>query len=220
MKILVVEDNAKMARGLVRALTEAGYAVDHVSDGATAAAQVQQLPYDLIVLDWMLPEMDGLAVCRRIRGRGATVPILMLTARSEVPERVAGLDAGADDYLPKPFDLAELLARVRALIRRTTGGDAVLRVGPLSIDRVERRATLDGQRIDLTPREFALLSHLAREAGRVVPRMELLAKVWETQFDPGSNVVEVHIRNLREKLGDAARLIETVRGVGYRMVAQ
>lgn len=218
MKILVVEDNKKLARFLVRALSEEGYIVDQVGDGATAVTQMQAIPYDAVILDWMLPEMDGLAVCRAVRQRGVRVPILMLTARAEIPERIAGLDAGADDYLSKPFDLAELLARVRALTRRGVGTETVVRVGPLTVDRGERRALVDGKRIELTPREFALLAYLAREAGRVVPRMEILAKVWEMTFDPGSNVIEVHVKNVREKLGDHAKMIETVRGVGYRLV--
>jgi two-component system, OmpR family, response regulator len=217
MKLLVVEDNPKLARFLVRAFAEEGFVVDQVSDGAAAVEQILRLPYDLVVLDWMLPELDGLSVCRGVRARGARVPILMLTARGEVPERIAGLDAGADDYLAKPFDLGELLARCRALLRR--GGDAVLRLGPLHLDPAERRATLDGARLELTPREFALLVHLAREGGRVVSRAELLAKVWEIAFDPESNVVEAHVKNVREKLGPHARLIETVRGQGYRLQA-
>lgn len=217
MKILVVEDNKKLASFLSRALMEEGYAVDVVGDGATAIQQIQTLPYDLVVLDWMLPEMDGLSVCRSVRQKGNHVGILMLTARAEIPERIAGLDAGADDYLAKPFDLSELLARVRALGRRATSADSLVRVGPLVVDRSERRASLDGRKLDLTPREFALLAYLARQAGRIVPRTELLVKVWETSFDPGSNVVEAHMKNLREKLGDHAQLIETIRGVGYRL---
>jgi len=219
MKILVVEDNKKLASFLSRAFTEEGYAVDVVGTGVTAVQQIQALPYDLVVLDWMLPEMDGLAVCREVRQKGSHVPILMLTARAEVPERIAGLDAGADDYLAKPFDLGELLARVRALGRRASHAESHLRVGQLVVDRSERRATIDGRRLELTPREFALLAYLAREAGRVVPRTELLAKVWETSFDPASNVVEVHMKNVRDKLGPHAALIETVRGVGYRLSA-
>lgn len=215
VKILVVEDNKKLARFLLRALVEEGYVVDIVGDGALAVEQIQAIAYDLVILDWMLPGMDGLSVCRAVRAQGGQVPIIMLTARAEVPERIAGLDAGADDYLPKPFDLGELLARVRARGRRTTA--EVVRVGPLVVDRAERRATIEGRRLDLTPREFALLAYLAREAGRVVPRTELLAKVWETAFDPGSNVVEVHVKNLRDKLGAQAAMIETARGVGYRL---
>ncbi len=219
MKILVVEDNKKLAPFLVRALSEEGYSADIAQDGGTALRLSEAIAYDVIILDWMLPDFDGLTVCRTLRARGCQTPIIMLTARAEVAERIAGLDAGADDYLSKPFDLGELLARVRAQARRGAGGDLSVRVGPLVIDHRERRVTLDGRKIDLTRREFALLSHLAREAGRVVPRTELLSKVWETTFDPSSNVVEVHVKNVREKFGTYASLIETVRGVGYRLTA-
>lgn len=219
MKVLVVEDNPKLARFLQRALVEEGYIVDAATDGETAVVQLAQIGYDLVLLDWMLPGMDGLAVCRELRKRGNMTPVLMLTARTETAEKIAGLDAGADDYLPKPFDLGELLARARALTRRGSNADVVLRVGGLCIDRLARRATLDSRILDLTPREFTLISFLAREVGRVVPRTELLRQVWETSFDPGSNIVDAHIKNLREKLGSSAKMIETVRGVGYRMVA-
>jgi two-component system OmpR family response regulator len=217
MKVLVVEDNKKLARFLQRALQEESYIVDIVEDGASAVERSSSIEYDLVILDWMLPGMDGITVCKTLRDRGSGIPILMLTARAEVSERILGLDAGADDYLPKPFDLGELLARVRALGRRGAGTDGVVRVGPLVLDRLERHAMLDGQAVELTPREFALLTYLARESGRVVPRTELLRKVWETTYDPGSNVVDAHIKKLREKLGDHASLIETVRGVGYRI---
>lgn len=214
----MVEDNRKLASFLARALHEEGYIVDIVEDGAVAREQLSQLSYDLVVLDWMLPTLDGLSVCRAARAAGATVPILMLTARGDVAERIAGLDAGADDYLAKPFDLGELLARVRALIRRDAGG-RVLTVGSLQIDRDLHAASLGGKRLDLTPREFALLTYLVARPGRVVPRTELLAKVWHAGFDPGSNVVEVHVKNLRAKLGAEAGTLETVRGVGYRWKA-
>jgi len=217
MKVLVVEDNKKLARFLQRALQEEGYIVDIIEDGTEAIERSASVEYDLLILDWMLPGTDGIAICKTLRDRGMGVPILMLTARAEVSERILGLDAGADDYLPKPFDLGELLARVRALGRRGSGTDGVVRVGPLVLDRLERHATLNGQLVELTPREFALLAYLARESGRVVPRSELLRKVWETTYDPGSNVVDAHIKKLREKLGDFSTLIETVRGVGYRI---
>jgi DNA-binding response OmpR family regulator len=217
VKILVVEDNERMSRFLVRALSEEGYVVDAVSDGATALAQLKTIPYDLVVLDWMLPEFDGLSVLRALRAGNLKLPVLMLTARSGVPERIAGLDAGADDYLTKPFDLSELLARVRALRRRADGVERVLRVKPLVLDLVQRTAAVDGRMLDLTPREFVLLAHLASSAGRAVSRSEILSKVWNMSFDPGSNVVDVHVRKLREKLGTSADLIETVRGVGYRL---
>jgi DNA-binding response OmpR family regulator len=218
MKVIVVEDNKKLARFLERAFEEEGYTVESMEDGTAALQRISGDKYDLIILDWMLPGTDGVTVCRTLRASGVTTPILILTARAEVSERIAGLDAGADDYLPKPFDLGELLARVRALGRRGTNTEGMVRVGPLVLDRLERHASLNGQPIDLTPREFALIAYLARESGRVVPRSELLRKVWETTYDPGSNVVDAHIKKLREKLNEFSTLIETVRGVGYRIV--
>ncbi|MFO0640411.1 MAG: response regulator transcription factor [Polyangiaceae bacterium] len=220
MKVLVVEDNPKVARFLVRALTEEGHTVDHARDGAAAIAQIEAIAYDVVVLDWMLPEMDGLSVCRLARERGVRTPILMLTARGEVAEKILGLDAGVDDYLAKPFDLGELLARVRALGRRAGDGGNVLRLGPLSIDRLARQVVVDGRPVELTTRELALLTYLVQHAGRSVSRSELLQKVWASSFDPSSNVVEVHVKNLREKLGIYDAMIETVRGVGYRAVAR
>ncbi len=219
MRILVVEDNKKLARFLEKALTEEGYTTDVVGNGRVAVEQVKAEEYDLILLDWMLPELDGLGVCRALRGGHVKTPILMLTARAEVTERIEGLDSGADDYLTKPFDLGELLARCRALTRRgAPAGEGPWRLGPLVVDRGERKVTLEGRRIDLTPKEFALLVHLAREVGRVVARADILARAWDTALDPGSNVIEVHIKNIRDKLGEHARMIETVRGVGYRLV--
>lgn len=219
MKVLVVEDNPKLSSFLQRALEEEGYTVQSVADGESALEQVAQSAFELIILDWMLPGMDGIQVCQQVRQKGLTTPILMLTARTETAEKIQGLDAGADDYLPKPFDLGELLARTRALSRRGATAEVVLRVGGLCIDRLARKATLESRTLDLTPREFTLISFLAREVGRVVPRAELLRQVWETSFDPGSNIVDAHIKNLREKLGNDAKMIETVRGVGYRMIA-
>lgn len=216
MRLLIVEDNKKLATFLKRALEEEGHVVDVVFDGSQALEQAQQLHYEAMILDWMLPGLDGLAVIRQLRGRGLSLPTLMLTARGEVHERIAGLDAGADDYLIKPFELGELLARVRALARRGGQAPGILRIGPLSMDKAERRVLMDGAALDLTPREFSLLAHFMREAGRVVSRTELLTQVWNMAFDPGSNVVDVQIKNLRDKLGTHADLIETVRGVGYR----
>ena len=217
MKILVVEDNSKLARFLSRALSEEGHVADVVSDGATALEQVVTLPYDLVILDWMLPDIDGLSVCRDVRARGLRVPILMLTARADVPERIAGLNAGADDYLAKPFDLGELLARIRALHRRGAAMPQVQRVGPLTIDRGARTLLAHGRPLALTAREFSLLAHLADAVGRSVPRTELLAKLWGIHFDPGSNVVEVYIGALRRKIDrdHAVKLIHTRRGLGY-----
>ena len=218
MKLLVVEDNLKVARFLVRALSEEGHVVDQVGDGMRALEQIEAVSYDGIVLDWMLPGMDGISVCRTARDRGVKTPILMLTARAEVGEKILGLDAGADDYLSKPFDLGELLARVRALGRRGMGAPT-LRLGPLTIDPVARKTILEGHAVDVTARELALLVYLVQHAGRAVSRSELLQKVWSKSFDPSSNVVEVHVKNLREKLGNHDAMIETVRGVGYRAVA-
>ncbi|MDP3216028.1 MAG: response regulator transcription factor [Deltaproteobacteria bacterium] len=217
MKALVVEDDAKVARLLARALSEEGYTVDTCASGLEAIRQATAVAYDSIVLDWMLREGDGLDVCRTLRQAGSTVPILMLTARGEVSERVLGLDAGADDYLVKPFHIEEFLARVRSLQRRAGGGYASMRVGPIELQRIERRALLSGQILDLTVREYALLLHLAYRVDRIVTRTDLLTQVWESRIDPGSNVVDVHVSHLRDKLGDEAWMIETVRGQGYRL---
>ncbi|HVH41927.1 MAG TPA: response regulator transcription factor [Labilithrix sp.] len=218
MKVLVVEDDKKLARFLSQALTEEGYVVDTCARGRDALTQAGHIAYSLIVLDWMLPDLDGVTVCREIRRSASNVPILMLTARAEVGERVTGLDAGADDYMTKPFELEELLARVRAAIRRGQSEPQTIRVGSLTIELVEHLVHVEGTRLDLTPREYSLLLLLARNAGRVVPRSEILSQVWETVRDPGSNVIEVNVKNLRDKLGPAAPVLETVRGVGYRLV--
>ncbi len=218
MRVLVVEDEKKLGELLGRGLREEGYAADVADRGEEALWMARAVPYDAIVLDVMLPGADGFEVCRRLRRDGVWTPVLMLTARDEVDDRVGGLDAGADDYLTKPFDLGELLARVRALGRRA-GAPATLRLGPLVIDVAARKVSLDGKGVDLTARELALLSYLVQHAGRAVSRTELLQKVWNTSFDPGSNVVEVHVRNLRDKLGEHGKLVETVRGVGYRAAA-
>ncbi|MBX3202675.1 MAG: response regulator transcription factor [Labilithrix sp.] len=218
MKVLVVEDDRKLARFLALALTEEGYVVDTCSRGRDALVQASHIGYALIVLDWMLPDLDGVTVCRELRRSASKVPILMLTARGELGERVTGLDAGADDYMTKPFELEELLARVRAAIRRGQSEPQTLRVGALTLDLVARLVHIGGKRLDLTPREYSLLALFAKNAGRVVPRSEILSQVWETVRDPGSNVIEVNVKNVRDKLGDAGPVIETVRGVGYRML--
>jgi len=217
MKVLIVEDDRKLLSFLSRAFTEEGYAVDLCRTGAEALTQARAIHYDLVVLDWMLPEQDGLSVCRELRRMGNVAPVLMLTARSEIGEKVTALDAGADDYVTKPFHLDELMARARALVRRGSGaGEGMLRAGPLVIDTKERKAQLEGVRLELTAREFALLILLVRNAGRVVTRTEILSSVWDMRSDPGSNVIDVHIRNIREKLGKSSGLLETVRGQGYR----
>lgn len=216
MKLLVAEDDRKLALFLQRVLLEEGYVADCCASGIDALAQAASGVYDLMVLDWMLPGLDGLEVCRRLRSQGSTLPILMLTARGEVRERVLGLNAGADDYLGKPFEVTELVARVQALLRRASG-HAHLSVGPLSLDQVQRRVLLDGRELELTQREFALLLHLIHHRERTVSRSELLSSVWSTQFDPESNVIEVHMSRLRNKLGAHAYMIDTVRGRGYRL---
>mgnify|MGYP005814485601 CR=1 FL=1 len=216
MKLLVAEDDRKLASFLRRVFVEEGYVVDTCASGQDAIGQASSGLYDLLVLDWMLPEVDGLEVCRRLRERGATLPILMLTARGEVQERVLGLQAGADDYLLKPFEVEELLARVQALLRRATGHGR-LQVGPLSIDQMQHKVTAEGEAIALTQREFMLLLHLAQHRHRVVSRSELWSAVWSLQFDPESNVVEAHMSRLRQKLGRHAWMIDTVRGRGYRL---
>jgi DNA-binding response OmpR family regulator len=215
MRILVVEDDQKVASFVGRVLTEEGYSVDRSATGADAMAQARSGVYELILLDWMLPDLDGLELCRQLRRDGLSVPILMLTARDQVRERVLALDAGADDYLVKPFEIEELVARINALLRRAQG-HARLKLGPLDIDRAQRRVLLDGEPLDLTTREMALLLHFAHRVDRVVTRSELLSQVWSIRFDPESNVVEVHISRLRDKLGKYEWMIETVRGRGYR----
>ena len=216
MRILLVEDDLRLAKFLERVLAEEGYSIDRCASGADAVTQARASGYDLVLLDWMIPHLDGVEVCRQIRRSGSTVPIMMLTARDQVGERVLGLDAGADDYLVKPFEVEELLARIHALLRRS-GGHAQLDLGPLTIDRTNRRALVAGKPLDLTMREFSLLLHLAHRADRVVTRSELLSQVWSINFDPESNVVEVHVSRLRDKLGDLDWMIETVRGRGYRL---
>lgn len=216
MKVLVVEDDAKLSRFLVRVLVEEGFAADVCETGEDALAQAPSGIYDLIVLDWMLPDVDGLSVCRKLRQDGVGTPILMLTARGEVRERVMGLETGADDYMVKPFEVEELVARIRALVRRAAGFTKSM-VGPLEIDRVSHHVRVGNAPLDLTTREYALLIHLVHQAGKVVTRTELLSRVWGTSFDPGSNLVEVHVSRLRDKLGEYAWMIETVRGAGYRL---
>lgn len=216
MKAFILEDDVKLARFLSRVLGEEGMAVDLCSSGADAIVQVRSGLYDLVILDWMVPDTDGLTVCREIRRAGIGTPILMLTARGEAGERVLGLEAGADDYMVKPFEVEELVARVRALLRRAAGFVG-LRCGEIEVDRNARQAKVAGVDLALTNREYALLLHLLRHADRVVKRTDLLAHVWDSRFDPGSNLVDVHVSRLRDKLGDHAWMVETVRGVGYRL---
>lgn len=220
VRILVVEDDKKTANFIAKALKAEGFAVDVMRDGDDALAAVEITPFDAVVLDIMLIGRDGLSVVRQMRARGNQTPVLLLSARGQVNERVEGLNAGAEDYLPKPFALEELIARVHALVRR--GGDVkspILRVGDLTLDTISRVAERGGRKIELTTREYRLLEYLMRSAGRVCSRMMILEKVWEYHFDPGSNLVDVYVGKLREKI-DAdcdVKLLHSVRGEGYVM---
>jgi len=220
MKLLLVEDEAKLARLLVRGLGEAGHQVDACARGEDALAQAEAIPYDVIVLDWSLPDLDGVAVLRRWRERGLGTPVLMLTARATVNERIVGLRAGADDYLPKPFDFGELLARLEALHRRAGGHGQARAVGSVKLDAARRLLVRASQEVSLTGREFSLFSELAGHAGDVLTRSELLSTVWGSGFDGTPNVVDVYVGYLRgklEALGADDVVIEAVRGVGFRM---
>jgi two-component system copper resistance phosphate regulon response regulator CusR len=222
MRILLVEDEPVAARFIAKGLREAAHAVDVASDGIAAAGYAHVNDYDAIVLDVMLPGPDGLSVCRDLRRAGSQVPVLMLTARDAVEARVEGLDAGADDYLTKPFDFRELLARLRALARREhrpVGADRI-EVRDITIDIPARRVFRRGAEIVLTSREYALLEYLARRAGEVVGRSEIAEHVWDEHYDPLSNVVDVYVQRLRRKVDDpdAPSVIRTRRGQGYQLV--
>ena len=220
MKILIVEDEPKTAAYLKKGLEENGYVADVAGDGETGAYMARQGGYELVILDVMLPGQDGWSVLRDLRQRRNPVPVLFLTARDGVPDRVRGLELGADDYLIKPFAFSELLARLRTVLRRGNGGprqDTVLRVADLEIDAERHKATRRGRPLELTPKEFLLLSLLARRAGDVLSRTLIAEQVWDINFDTGTNVVDVHVRRLRSKVDDPfeAKLIHTVRGIGY-----
>jgi DNA-binding response OmpR family regulator len=220
MRVLVAEDDVKMAGLLKRGLEEEGYAVDVARTGSEAVWAGTENPYDAILLDVMLPDLDGLEVCRRLRAAGRWAPVLMLTARDAVPDRVAGLDAGADDYLTKPFSFSELLARVRAVMRRgPSERPAVLRSGDLSLDPATKRVARGKASVELTPKEFALMEYFLRHPGEVLTRTRLIEHVWDFAYDGDSNVVDVYVRYLREKVDRpfGRRSIETVRGTGYRL---
>jgi two-component system, OmpR family, response regulator len=220
MRVLVVEDATRMAELVRRGLVEEGYAVDVVGCGQDAVWMAAENPFDAILLDVVLPDIDGFEVCRRIRGAGQWAPVLMLTARDGVDDRVRGLDAGADDYLPKPFAFAELLARLRALLRRGTGErPPVLAVGDLTLDPAAREVRRSNTEVSLTPKEFALLEYFMRHPGEVLTRTQLIEHVWDFAFEGDSNVVEVYVRYLREKVDRpfGRDSLETVRGVGYRL---
>jgi two-component system OmpR family response regulator len=225
MRILVAEDDPRLAALLQQSLAEAGWTVDVHHGGRRAfdaALEEGSSFYDVLLLDWMLPEMDGVSVCRRLREFGVRTPVLMLTARTTVPDRVNGLDAGADDYLIKPFDLEELLARLRALYRRARTDDqeaSILQVGDLVLDAGARRTTRGGIEIELSAREFDILELLLRRSGQLVTRLNILDEVWDGETDLRSNVIDVHVASLRAKIDRpfGAETITTLRGAGYRL---
>ena len=218
MKILIIEDEKKLARLLKQGLEENGYTVDLAHDGADGQYQVENYAYDAVLLDLMLPEVDGLTILASLRNQGSDVPVLIVTARGEVEDRIKGLNLGADDYLAKPFDLDELVARLRALIRRSRGKPSpLLTVGDLSIDTNARTVSRAGINISLSAREYTILAYLALHVGRVVSRTELIEHIYETDYEWDSNVIDVYISYLRTKIdkGFPVPLIHTVRGAGY-----
>jgi len=220
MKILIVDDEQSLLDQLKRALEGQRYMVETAIDGEEALDKLFETPYDLIILDIMLPKRDGLSVLREVRQDGMTTPVLMLTAKGDISDKIKGLDLGADDYLPKPFSLDELLARIRALFRRSGGqADSVLQVQDLRLDTVSREVTKEGKPVELTAREFSILEFLLYNKNRAVSRFSLDEHVWGDAFDPFSmsNFMDVHIKNLRRKIGNAGygTIIRTIRGVGY-----
>src|SRR6185437_14717035 len=223
MRVLVVEDEKKTASFVRKALQAEGFAADVCHNGDDALAATRATPFDVIVLDIMLPGRDGLGVLKQLRERKNSTPVLLLSARGEVNERVEGLNAGADDYLPKPFVIAELVARVRALGRRGAESKSTrLHVADLTLDTISHRAQRGENFFDLTAREFRLLEFLMRSTGRICGRMSIIEKVWDYDFDPGTNLVDVYIKRLREKIDDGfePKLLHTVRGVGYVLKEQ
>jgi heavy metal response regulator len=220
MRILVVEDERRLCNIIKRGLVEEGYAVDPAYDGEDGICLAETSPYDLIVLDIMLPKKDGIEVCHKLRLKGINTPILMLTAKDTVEDRVKGLDAGADDYLIKPFAFGELLARVRALLRRESASKSPrLQVGDLVLDILTREAWRGQRRIELTSKEYVILEHFMRHPNMVITRTMLEEHVWDYNFDSMSNLIDVYIRRLRRKIDEKgqASLIQTVRGAGYRL---
>jgi two-component system, OmpR family, response regulator len=219
VSVLLVEDDATIAEFVEKGLREAGFAVDRASDGVTGLQKALAGPFDAAIVDVMLPQMDGLALIDTLRAKNVRMPVLILSAKRSVDDRVRGLQAGGDDYLTKPFAFAELLARVQALIRRATGAAEPTRLsaGDLSLDLLTRKVQRGSQAIDLRPREFALLEYLLRNAGRVVSKTSILSHVWGYNFDPNTNVVDVLVSRLRDRIDKPfpAKVLHTVRGVGY-----
>jgi DNA-binding response OmpR family regulator len=222
MRVLLVEDNQRLNSSLKAGLEEDGYAVDATFDGDEGESYALSAPYDVIILDVMLPKKDGFTLCRDLRQQGIRSPVLMLTARDAVEDRITGLDSGADDYLVKPFSINELRARLRALLRRNTPEKtAYLQVADLILDPADHYVERAGKQIDLTPREFAILEYFMRSQNRILTREMIESHVWNFDFISGSNVIDVYIRRLRRKMDDhfEPKLLETVRGVGYRLLS-
>jgi DNA-binding response OmpR family regulator len=221
MRLLLAEDDAQLGRTLTKGLRQEAYAVDIVADGESAMSQALINEYDIIILDVMMPRRDGFSVCRELRRHGRGTPVLMLTARDTITDKITGLDSGGDDYLTKPFEFAELLARLRALLRRRTSDllDAEVRIGSLRVNMASHTVDRAGRTIVLTTKEFALLAFLARHQGHVVSRAEICAHVWDDNHDPYSNAIEVYINRLRRKIDSVsdAPLIHTRRGAGYML---
>ena len=217
MRILIIEDEKKIAGFIKRGLKEEGYAVDSAYDGEEGYRLIAENDYDLIILDIMLPTCDGITLCRRLREEGTTIPVLMLTAKDSVQDKVTGLDSGADDYLTKPFAFEELLARIRALLRKSVKQTTKLQAGDLVLDLITHRVTRAGEEIALTTREYALLEYLMRNAGTVVTRTMISEHVWDIDFDTDTNVIDVYINYLRNKIDSRfqKKLINTIRGRGY-----
>src|SRR6478672_9402711 len=221
MRILVVEDEKRIADFLSRGLESAGYAVDHAPDGQTALDLVHNTEYDLIVLDLGLPDIDGLEVLQKVRNRKTSPPVLILSARDAVEDRVRGLEVGADDYLVKPFAFVEMLARVRALLRRGQPTPERLQVGDLALDCIRRKVVRGNETIELAPKEFGILEYMMRNKGRPLSRTMIVEHVWDMDYDGLTNIVDVYIRHLRSKIDDRfpLKLIQTVRGIGYMIEA-
>jgi DNA-binding response OmpR family regulator len=223
MKVLVIEDEKKIAAFVRKGLEAAGFVLDVCHHGDEGYTLATTRPYDALVLDIMLPGRDGLSILRNLRERKNPLPVILLTARSELNERLEGLNLGADDYLTKPFHIEELIARLHAVTRRAAGtSQSILSVADLTMHLLTREVTRAGQAIELTTREFSLLEHLMRSPGRVLTRVEIVERVWDYNFDPGTNLVDVYIQRLRKKVDGESpvKLIETIRGVGYRIKAE
>lgn len=218
-RILVVEDEKRIADFLQRGLEGAGYAVEHAPDGQTALARIHETDYDLLILDLMLPDMDGLSILEKARNRKVSPPVLILSARGGVDDRVKGLELGADDYLVKPFAFVELLARVRALLRRGQPTPERLTAADLTLDCIRRKVTRSGENIDLAPKEFSILEYMMRNRGKPLSRTMIVEHVWDMEYDGLTNIVDVYIRHLRSKIDDRfpTKLIHTVRGIGYML---